>query len=63
MSKDEVTQLLNEKGFVAENESGVVMVYSSDITFSDLQKIMQEIGYNASFGLKANKKTKGDQNA
>lgn len=59
MSKDEVTQLLIDKGFNAENESGVVMVYSSDITFKDLENIMQEIGYNASYGLRSSK-SKGE---
>lgn len=52
MNKDEVTQYLIEKGYNAVNEGGVIIVYSSDITFDELKKILKEVDYNSSFGLR-----------
>lgn len=56
MSKDEAVAELNKRNYIAENESGVVMVYSDTLSFSELQALLKEIGYNASYGLMSEKR-------
>ncbi len=55
MEKDKVVEILKERNLDAVNESGVVMVYSDTLSFEELQGILKDIGYNASYGLRGTK--------
>ncbi len=52
MSKEEAVKELLNRNIVAENENGIVMVYSDTLSFEDLKRTLAEIGYTASHGLR-----------
>ena len=70
-NKDDIVKILCEKGFDAENMSGVVMIKfpfgeSSDYykeNATEAKRIMEELGYNASKGfcVVKNKEVKKDE--
>ena len=51
VSKTEAVRMLVERGFVAALENGVVMVRAKN--FSDVEKAIKDIGYDASWGWRA----------
>lgn len=58
MSKDEVAEILRKRGYNTEVKSGVVTIYYSgelDPISEQVKAIFNEIGYNMSFALTANK--------
>ena len=52
MSKEQTIEELNKRNIVAENENGIVMVYSDTLSYDALAKILKEIGYECSHGLR-----------
>ena len=54
MTKDEFAAFLTERGYPAENDSGVVKISQdrplSKIEIKAVRDMMREAGYNASYG-------------
>lgn len=56
MSKDEATEILNNRGYDAEVKSGVVIIYYTgqlEPFSKQVHTVLKEIGYNMSFALTA----------
>ena len=52
MSKEQTIEELRKRNIVAEYENGVVMVYSDTLSYEALRKILTELDYKCSHGLR-----------
>lgn len=52
MDKIATVSMLKSHGYNAELVDGVVMVYSKDECYKAVKKLLQEVGYTASWGVK-----------
>lgn len=54
MTKEEFAAYLTERGYPAENDSGVVMIRKdkplTKKELKEIKEIMRDVGYNASYG-------------
>ena len=53
MTKKELVSKLTELGYTAEIVNGVPIIY--EILFSEAEKIIKELGYIGSYGVKKNR--------
>ena len=52
MDKIATVSMLKSHGYNAELVDGVVMVYSKDECYKKVKKLLQEVGYAASWGVR-----------
>ena len=52
MDKIDAVSMLKSHGYNAELVDGVVMVYSKDECYKAVKKLLQEVGYTASWGIR-----------
>lgn len=52
MDKIATVSLLKSRGYNADLVDGVVMVYSKDECHKAVKKLLQEVGYTASWGVR-----------
>lgn len=64
LSKDEVARKLVENGYQAEIKDGVLMVHVSNNDYNapaKIRKILEELGYCASWGMKIRKEARDEE--
>lgn len=55
MEKEEVVKKLNENDIDAGIEDGFLYVYDNPSKISKIRKLLRDMGYNSSFGVKLRK--------
>ena len=59
MDKNATVNMLKSHGYNADLVDGVVMVYSKDECYRKVKKLLQEVGYSASWGVSKMEKVNG----
>ena len=54
LSKDKALEIVLQEGFKAKLENGVLIFNEKETKFKKIKKMLKDIGYNYSYGIKYN---------
>ena len=54
LSKDKALEIVLHEGFKARLENGVLIFNEKETKFKKIKKMLKDIGYNSSYGIKYN---------
>ena len=54
LSKDKALEIVLQEGFKARLENGVLIFNEKETKFKKIKKMLKDIGYNSSYGIKYN---------
>ena len=54
LSKDKALEIVLQEGFKAKLENGVLIFNEKETKFKKIKKMLKDIGYNSSYGIKYN---------
>lgn len=62
LSKDKALEIVLQEGFKARLENGVLIFNEKETKFKKIKKMLKDIGYNSSYGIKYNGDLKDGEN-
>lgn len=62
LSKDKALEIVSQEGFKARLENGVLIFNEKETKFKKIKKMLKDIGYNSSYGIKYNGDLKDGEN-
>jgi hypothetical protein len=62
LSKDKALEIALQEGYKARLENGVLIFNEKETKFKKIKKMLKDIGYNSSYGIKYNGDLKDGEN-